>query len=68
MDIQKNLIGGEWIAGQESIASINPSDTHDVVGQFALADAAQVRQAVAAARAAQPAWAATTTQVRSDLL
>jgi len=68
MDIQKNLIGGEWIASQESIASINPSDTHDVVGRFALADAAQVRQAVAAARAAQPVWAATTTQVRSDLL
>lgn len=65
---EKNLIAGEWIGAADAIASINPSDTSDVIGHFALADAAQVRDAVAAARRAQPGWAATTTQVRSDLL
>jgi acyl-CoA reductase-like NAD-dependent aldehyde dehydrogenase len=68
MTIKGNLIGGEWLAGSATIESINPSDTRDVVGRYALADAAQMRQAVAAARQAQPAWAASTTQVRSDLL
>ena len=65
---EKNLIGGEWVAATESIGSINPSDTSDVIGHFAAADSAQVQEAVAAARKAQPGWAATTTQVRSDLL
>lgn len=68
MTIKPNLIGGEWLEGSGTIESINPSDTRDSVGQYAMADAAQMRQAVAAARHAQPAWAATTTQVRSDLL
>src|SRR5437773_1197660 len=68
MTVKPNLIGGEWIEGSASIASINPSDTRDCIGDYAMADADQMRQAVAAARQAQPAWAATTTQVRSDLL
>ncbi|CAG9165984.1 aldehyde dehydrogenase family protein [Cupriavidus pinatubonensis] len=68
MTIKPNLIGGEWLEGSGAIESINPSDTRDSVGHYAMADAAQMRQAVAAARHAQPAWAATTTQVRSDLL
>ena len=68
MDTHKNFIGGEWIGGTETLASLNPSDITDVVGEFSLADAQQVRGAVAAARAAQPAWAAATTQVRSDVL
>ncbi|MDW3682336.1 aldehyde dehydrogenase family protein [Cupriavidus sp. CV2] len=68
MTIKPNLIGGEWVAGSGAIESINPSDTRDSVGHYAMADAAQMRQAVAAARQAQPGWAATTTQVRSDLL
>ena len=68
MTVKPNLIGGEWREGSSSIESINPSDTRESIGHYALADAAQMREAVGAARAAQPAWSATTTQVRSDLL
>ena len=41
----KNLIGGEWLDGPRVSRDINPSDTRDVVGEFALADPAQARQA-----------------------
>ena len=35
----KNLIGGEWVEGPRVSRNINPSDTRDVVGEFAQADA-----------------------------
>lgn len=68
MSIQPNFIDGAWVAASDTIDSINPSDTRDCIGRFAQADAAQVHDAVAAARRAQPAWGSTTTQLRSDLL
>ena len=46
----------------------NPSDTRDVVGEYAVAGAAEVRAAVAAAREAFPLWRATTPQQRADVL
>jgi acyl-CoA reductase-like NAD-dependent aldehyde dehydrogenase len=64
----RNLIAGEWVEGPDAIASVNPSDTNDVVGECAAASAAQVAQAVAGAREAQAQWAQTTLQVRSDVL
>lgn len=63
-----NLIGGEWVAGSASIPNLNPSDTNDVIGHYASAGADAVDAAVEAARAAAPAWAAATPQVRHDLL
>jgi len=68
MTQNKNLIAGEWVDGADTFASINPSDTRDVVGEFAAASAAQVAQAVEAARVAFAAWSQTTTQTRSDFL
>lgn len=68
MKIFKNLIAGEWSEGGATKRNINPSDTNDVVGEFAAAAAEQVQQAVTAARAAQPAWACTTLQTRADIL
>ena len=64
----KNLIAGEWVAGADVSRNINPSDTRDVVGEFAQADAAQVGDAIAAARAAAPAWGLSTPQQRFDVL
>jgi alpha-ketoglutaric semialdehyde dehydrogenase len=68
MTIQGHLIAGEWVAGTTAADNINPSDTRDVVGQFALGTVADVEAATAAARAAAPAWARTTTQARSEIL
>ena len=42
-----NLIGGEWVEGPRVSRNINPSDTRNVVGEFAQADLAQARQAIA---------------------
>ena len=67
-ELHKNYIAGEWVAGVAVSRNINPSNTNDVIGEFAQADAAQVDAAVAAARAAFPAWARTTPLARHDIL
>jgi acyl-CoA reductase-like NAD-dependent aldehyde dehydrogenase len=64
----KNLIGGEWVDGARTSRNINPSDTRDVVGEYAQADAAQAQAAIAAAQAAFPAWSLSTPQQRFDVL
>ncbi|MGY4480812.1 acyl-CoA reductase-like NAD-dependent aldehyde dehydrogenase [Bradyrhizobium sp. LM3.2] len=66
--ILKNFIGGEWVDGSAVTRNINPSNTNDVVGEYAKADKAQTEKAVAAAKAAFPAWAQSTPQVRYDAL
>ena len=63
-----NFIGGEWVAGARSLRNINPSDTRDVIGEYALADMAQARAAVDAASAAFPAWSLSGPQQRFDVL
>jgi aldehyde dehydrogenase (NAD+) len=54
-DLHKNLIDGEWVGG-EGIPNINPSNTNEVVGLYARASAEDVQRAIAAAKAAFPAW------------
>ena len=51
-----NFIDGAWLAGATTRPNINPSDTRDVIGEYAQADAAQAGQAIAAASAAAPGW------------
>ncbi len=63
-----NLIGGQWVEAADASTNVNPSDTNDVIGAFARADAATVNRAVAAARDALPAWSRTAPQVRHDIL
>jgi acyl-CoA reductase-like NAD-dependent aldehyde dehydrogenase len=63
-----NFINGEWIASNNTSKNINPSDITDVIGEYAQADGAQGEAAVAAAKAAQPAWGASTPQQRFDVL
>ncbi len=66
--MKRNYIAGEWVEGRNAAENINPSDTRDVIGLFARADAAQAEAAIAAAHAAQPQWAAATPQRRSEAL
>lgn len=66
--MHKNLINGEWVEGARVSRNINPSDTRDLVGEYAQADAAQARLAIAAAQAAFPAWSLSTPQQRFDIL
>ena len=67
-DLHKNYIAGEWVEGASVTRNINPSNTDDVVGEYAQASASQVDEAVKAARAALHAWARTTPQERHDVL
>jgi len=55
MTIHQNLIAGEWI-GSDAIRNINPSNTGDVVGEYARASVDDTKAAIAAAKAAFPAW------------
>jgi acyl-CoA reductase-like NAD-dependent aldehyde dehydrogenase len=64
----KNLIGGEWVQGPRTSRNINPSDTRDVVGEYAQADADAGAQAIAAAARRSPAWGLSTPQQRFDIL
>jgi acyl-CoA reductase-like NAD-dependent aldehyde dehydrogenase len=66
--IQKNFIAGEWVEGAALSRNINPSNTNDIVGEYARADQAQTLNAIAAARAAFPAWSRSTPQERFDAL
>ncbi|RWM19979.1 MAG: aldehyde dehydrogenase family protein [Mesorhizobium sp.] len=52
---RKNLIDGEWL-GEAGSRNINPSNTNDVVGEYASAGPDEAKQAIAAAKAAFPAW------------
>ncbi len=63
-----NFINGEWVPGASYAPNVNPSDTSDVLGDYAQADAAQVDAAVSAARAAFPKWSVSGIQARADAL
>ncbi|GAA3067503.1 aldehyde dehydrogenase family protein [Rhizobium viscosum] len=52
----KNLIAGEWVAGEDAIENINPSNTKDVVGLYARASFSDATTAIAGAKQAFPAW------------
>ena len=66
--MKKNFIAGEWLDGASAEDNINPSDTSDIIGQFAQADVAQTEQAIDAAHQAMPGWATSGIQQRSDML
>ncbi len=54
-DLHKNLINGEWL-GAEGSPDISPSNTDEVVGMYVRATADETIAAIAAAKAAYPAW------------
>ncbi|MDH3582160.1 MAG: aldehyde dehydrogenase family protein [Hyphomicrobiales bacterium] len=63
------FIGGEWVAAQsgKTITTANPSNG-DVLGEVPLASEEDVDRAVAAAKAAFPAWAALSLTDRAGYL
>ncbi len=63
----KLLINGELVEGADSLGVINPA-TGEVFKAAPRADEAQLNAAVAAAKAAFPAWSATTVTKRRELL
>ncbi|MFK7754875.1 MAG: aldehyde dehydrogenase family protein [Sedimentitalea sp.] len=67
-DLTQLYIDGAWTDGATQIENRNPSDTSDLIGMYAQADASQLDAALAAARRAQPAWWAAGIQKRHDVL
>jgi aldehyde dehydrogenase (NAD+) len=63
-----HYINGQMILADAPLTSLNPSDTNDIVATFPDGGPAEVDAAVAAARAAFPAWSGASPEVRADLL
>ena len=62
-----NSIGGQQVGSEQSFESVNPA-TGEALGRVPISSKAQVAEAIAAARAAQPAWAARPDAERKALL
>jgi aldehyde dehydrogenase (NAD+) len=67
-DVHSNFIAGEWRQSSSAKINENPSDLDAPVGMYAQGTAQDVEDAVAAARHAAPAWAATTPTQRAAVL
>lgn len=65
-----NFIAGEWRAARSgrTFENRNPADTDDLIGLFAESGPEDVADAVAAARAAFPAWRALPAPKRGEIL
>ncbi|WP_299196602.1 aldehyde dehydrogenase family protein [uncultured Erythrobacter sp.] len=68
MSVHNNFIAGEWIGSADQIANINPSDTKDIIGEYAQANRDQVEQAIEAAHIAAPDWERSGIQQRFECL
>jgi alpha-ketoglutaric semialdehyde dehydrogenase len=69
-DTFKNFIGGQWVGARSgaTFENRNPADTDELVGLFAKSDRDDTREAIAAAAAAQPVWAAMPAPKRGEVL
>ncbi|HTN98062.1 MAG TPA: aldehyde dehydrogenase family protein, partial [Nordella sp.] len=61
----RNFIGGEWVAAKETMTAINPA-TGEAIASLPKSNADEVKQAVAAAKAAR-AWAETPVFQRAQM-
>jgi acyl-CoA reductase-like NAD-dependent aldehyde dehydrogenase len=66
----KNFINGKLVLAKSgrTYENRNPADTDDLVGTFPSSDAADVADAVAAARAAYPKWKAMPAPARGEIM
>jgi NAD-dependent aldehyde dehydrogenases len=65
-----NYIGGKWVPSEsgERFENINPADTNDIIGRFALSTSKDVNAAVNAAREAFDGWRNTPAPRRAEIL
>ena len=67
-NLSNNYIAGDWVKGSSSISNINPSDTNDVIGDFAQANNSHLDDALNSAQIAQKQWAAVGLEQRQAVL
>jgi aldehyde dehydrogenase (NAD+) len=70
MKAYSNFIGGEWVAARSGkhFLTSNPADTREAVGSYPASGREDAEAAIAAAKKAAPAWAATTPVGRGRVL
>ncbi len=68
MNVFPNLIAGAAVEVREASRNINPSDTRDAIGEFAVGSRADAEAAIAAAADAFPVWSRTNALHRSEIL
>ena len=70
IDTYRNFVDGQWRASEaaKTVPNVDPGDTRQVLGHVPLSTPGEVRAAVAAARAAFPAWKDTPAPVRGSIL
>ena len=66
-DLHRNYIDGDWVDG-EAAPDVNPSNTDEIVGHYVRGTADDAKRAIAAAKAAFPAWSRSGIQQRHDIL
>jgi aldehyde dehydrogenase (NAD+) len=66
----QNLIGNRWVAAQSgaTFTSVSPANHDEVIGEFAASGPPDVEAAVAAAKAAFPAWSLVPAPKRGEIL
>jgi acyl-CoA reductase-like NAD-dependent aldehyde dehydrogenase len=66
----KNFVGGQWVGARSgaTFENRNPADTSDLIGLFAQSGRDEAREAIQAAAAAQPSWAAIPAPKRGEIL
>jgi alpha-ketoglutaric semialdehyde dehydrogenase len=62
-----NFVAGEWLNSGAATPNVNPSNTNDIIGEYAIANDDMVSEACDAAAAAFPKWK-TSIQQRFDIL
>ena len=67
MELHANLIDGEWVGG-EAAPNVNPANTAEVVGYYVRGTAEDAKRAIAAAKAAFPAWSRSGPLQRHEVL
>ncbi len=63
-----NFINNQWVTSDTIITNINPSDTTDIIGQYAQANDAQLNECIESARKALPALRSFPLEARSNAL
>ncbi len=66
--VQQNYIGGAWVAAAAAAPNINPSNVKDVIADYARGEPKDAEAAIAAAKAAFPAWSRSNPQERYEAL
>lgn len=67
-DTHALYIDGAWIETADTLPNINPSDTGDIIGDFAQASASQVEDAITAANRALQQWGQSPLETRHQVL